>query len=106
MSEPVPTGHDGDLAAEALALTVGCTFGLESVQPAEAIMQVAPFLEAGLSVAGERWDTSADHHAYVDQVMTLVMPSRLCLPDELGHEAWRRFGGLAPGAEPAAAEAA
>ena len=25
------------------------------------------------------------------------MPSRFCLPDELGHEAWQRFGHLAPG---------
>ena len=27
------------------------------------------------------------------------MPSRFCLPDELGHEAWQRFGDLAPGWE-------
>ncbi len=25
------------------------------------------------------------------------MPSRFCLPDELGHEAWQRFGDLPPG---------
>ena len=25
------------------------------------------------------------------------MPSRFCLPDELGHEAWQRFGHLEPG---------
>jgi transglutaminase-like putative cysteine protease len=25
------------------------------------------------------------------------MPSRFCLPDELGHEAWQRFGDLTPG---------
>lgn len=131
---------------DALALTVGCTFGLDSVQPAVAILQVAPYLENGMSVASERWDTSADHHAYVDgfgnrcerfaleagaqsvtyeadvllaephdriapatpetpvetlpdEVMSWVMPSRFCLPDELGHEAWQRFGGLAPGWE-------
>jgi transglutaminase-like putative cysteine protease len=29
--------------------------------------------------------------------MSFVMPSRFCLPDELGHEAWQRFGHLAPG---------
>src|SRR4051794_5086715 len=28
-----------------------------------------------------------------------LMPSRFCLPDELGHEAWQRFGDLAPGWE-------
>jgi transglutaminase-like putative cysteine protease len=32
-----------------------------------------------------------------DAVMSFVMPSRFCLPDELGHEAWQRFGQLAPG---------
>ena len=32
-----------------------------------------------------------------DEVLSFVMPSRFCLPDELGHEAWQRFGALAPG---------
>ena len=127
-----------------LALTVGCTFGLHSIQPVSAIMQVAPRLEAGVSIHAERWDTSAGHHGYVDgygnrcerfalaagdsqityeadlvlsapadlieldapeipvaslpdEVMNFVMPSRFCLPDELGHEAWQRFGDLEPG---------
>jgi transglutaminase-like putative cysteine protease len=31
------------------------------------------------------------------EVLSFVMPSRFCLPDELGHEAWQRFGDLAPG---------
>jgi transglutaminase-like putative cysteine protease len=35
--------------------------------------------------------------ALPDEVMGFVMPSRFCLPDELGHEAWQRFGHLAPG---------
>jgi transglutaminase-like putative cysteine protease len=35
--------------------------------------------------------------ALPDQVLSFVMPSRFCLPDELGHEAWQRFGGLTPG---------
>jgi transglutaminase-like putative cysteine protease len=34
-----------------------------------------------------------------DEVLNFVMPSRFCLPDELGHEAWQRFGSLAPGWE-------
>jgi transglutaminase-like putative cysteine protease len=34
-----------------------------------------------------------------DEVLSFVMPSRFCLPDELGHEAWQRFGGLEPGWE-------
>jgi transglutaminase-like putative cysteine protease len=144
MSESVPTSPDGCLAPAALSLSVGCTFGLQSVQPAVAIMQVAPYLEAGMSVVSERWETTADHHAYVDhygnrcerfdlqagasdityeaqvvlaqpadviatetpetpveslpdEVMSFVMPSRFCLPDELGHEAWQRFGELTPG---------
>jgi transglutaminase-like putative cysteine protease len=134
---------DKDLM-QSLALTVGCTFGLDSVQPATAIMQVAPRLQAGVSIAAERWDTSAEHHGYVDgfgnrcerfalatgsshvsyeaqlllaapadviepgapeipvgslpdEVISYVMPSRFCLPDELGHEAWQRFGGVEPG---------
>jgi transglutaminase-like putative cysteine protease len=32
-----------------------------------------------------------------DHVLSFVMPSRFCLPDELGHEAWQRFGDLEPG---------
>jgi transglutaminase-like putative cysteine protease len=32
-----------------------------------------------------------------DEVLSFIMPSRFCLPDELGHEAWQRFGNLAPG---------
>lgn len=34
-----------------------------------------------------------------DACITYLMPSRFCLPDELGHEAWQRFGALAPGWE-------
>lgn len=32
-----------------------------------------------------------------DDVLLYTMPSRFCLPDELGHEAWQRFGHLEPG---------
>jgi transglutaminase-like putative cysteine protease len=32
-----------------------------------------------------------------DEALSFVMPSRFCLPDELGHEAWQRFGELTPG---------
>jgi transglutaminase-like putative cysteine protease len=32
-----------------------------------------------------------------DEVLSYVLPSRFCLPDELGSEAWERFGDLAPG---------
>jgi transglutaminase-like putative cysteine protease len=32
-----------------------------------------------------------------DETLRFVMPSRFCLPDELGHEAWQLFGHLAPG---------
>jgi transglutaminase-like putative cysteine protease len=34
-----------------------------------------------------------------DETISFVMPSRFCLPDELGHEAWQRFGSLQPGWE-------
>jgi len=32
-----------------------------------------------------------------DDTINFVMPSRFCLPDELGNEAWQRFGDLKPG---------
>ena len=32
-----------------------------------------------------------------DDTLNFIMPSRFCLPDELGSEAWQRFGELAPG---------
>ena len=34
-----------------------------------------------------------------DRDIAYVLPSRFCLPDELGHEAWQRFGALEPGWE-------
>jgi transglutaminase-like putative cysteine protease len=37
--------------------------------------------------------------ALLDEHLHYVMPSRFCLPDELGHEAWQRFGSLEPGWE-------
>ena len=51
-----------------LALTVGCTLGFETPPgtPETPIM------------------------ALPDKHLGFVMPSRFCLPDELGHEAWQR----------------
>jgi transglutaminase-like putative cysteine protease len=143
MDDTLPAvGHDSD--RRPLALTVGCEFGLQSSQPAVAIMQVAPQPQPGIAISGESWFTSAEHHGYVDaygnrcerfqldaggsyltyearvllvqpddlivpeaaetpvsslpdEVLSYVMPSRFCLPDELGHEAWQRFGTLPPG---------
>jgi transglutaminase-like putative cysteine protease len=144
MIEPPPPHQPSHAAAEALALVVGCRFGYESVQPANAIMQVAPRLELGVGISSEQWGTDASHHSYVDHygnrcerfdlaagsstisyearltlsspadliepgaaetpvgqlpddVLSFVMPSRYCLPDELGHEAWQRFGNLPGG---------
>lgn len=37
--------------------------------------------------------------ALPDRDLAYVLPSRFCLPDELGHEAWQRFGQLEPGWE-------
>ncbi|MCW2996271.1 MAG: transglutaminase family protein [Conexibacter sp.] len=37
--------------------------------------------------------------ALPDEHLHFLMPSRFCLPDELGHEAWQRFGSLDPGWE-------
>jgi transglutaminase-like putative cysteine protease len=144
MGAPFPAGDRGSTREPALALAVGCNFELASVQPALAILQVAPCVEPGVSITAERWDTNAPHHGYIDhygnrcerfslasgesrigyeaevvlsrsadaiesqtpeipveslpdEVLSFVMPSRFCLPDELGHEAWQRFGEVAPG---------
>lgn len=35
--------------------------------------------------------------ALPDATLLYILPSRYCLPDVLGDEAWSRFGGLAPG---------
>ncbi|MGH3683692.1 MAG: transglutaminase-like domain-containing protein [Pseudonocardiaceae bacterium] len=35
--------------------------------------------------------------ALPDDTLVYLLPSRYCLPDVLGNEAWSRFGGLAPG---------
>jgi len=32
-----------------------------------------------------------------EHTLLYILPSRYCLPDVLGNEAWSRFGGLAPG---------
>jgi transglutaminase-like putative cysteine protease len=144
MSHPHPQQGDRSGTEEQLELSLGCTFGLSSGQPAAAIMQVAPAPQPGLSIRAERWETTAAHHGYIDHyanrcerlqlpagptevvygaevtvsrspdpvlpevpetpvgllpddVLSFVMPSRFCLPDELGHEAWQRFGDLTPG---------
>jgi transglutaminase-like putative cysteine protease len=144
MVDRVLSGYGGSPGQHPLALTVGCEFVLDSVQQAAAILQVAPSLQPGLSIRSERWETSAEHHGYVDhygnrcerfalgsgssrvsyeaqvmlarpddlidrdvgetpvaeladETLSFVMPSRFCLPDELGHEAWQRFGDLSPG---------
>ncbi|MBJ7328517.1 MAG: transglutaminase family protein [Solirubrobacteraceae bacterium] len=143
MIDQAHTGHD-DTRQDALDLTVGCTFGLESTQAASGMAQVVPYLEAGLTIRSERWDTNAAHHGYLDhygnrcerfhlgpgsthitfeaevtlaephdlivpdaretppellpdEVLSFILPSRFCLPDELGQEAWDRFGSVAPG---------
>jgi transglutaminase-like putative cysteine protease len=142
-----PDARQGETAYPAgLALRVGCTFEVFTHQPAEAIMQVAPRPQPGLSIRDERWSAEAFHHCYVDhhgnrceritlasgsstvsydadvvvahpadvivpsaaehlidtlpdEVLSFTMPSRFCLPDELGHEAWERFGAVTPGWE-------
>jgi len=144
MLEHQPFDPDERGAQTALALTVGARFGLDSVQPAEAILQIAPSPGPGIAIGSERWETEAEHHGYIDhygnrcerfalaagsslltyeaeiliahpedriepetletpvgelpdEVLSFVMPSRFCLPDELGHEAWQRFGEVQPG---------
>jgi transglutaminase-like putative cysteine protease len=140
----VATAPPEDAAEKQLEMSVGCTFGLNSSWPTTTIMQLAPRLEAGVSILSERWDTDAPHHSYLDHyenrcerfllpsgelriayeahvvltdpadliqpeepeipvaslpddVFTFVLPSRFCLPDEMGHDAWQLFGDLTPG---------
>jgi transglutaminase-like putative cysteine protease len=144
MHDSTPNGDHGLHEQQPLTLTVGCEFGLQSSQPAVAIMQVAPRPQPGIAISSESWFTGARHHGYIDsfgnhcerfqldsggsyltyqaqvvlaqpadliepgvsetpvsslpdEVLNFVMPSRFCLPDELGHEAWQRFGDLTPG---------
>jgi transglutaminase-like putative cysteine protease len=135
--------HDGALPGS-VALAVGCEFEVETSQSVTAIVQVAPAAQPAVSMRREHWDTTAEHHSYVDQygnrcerltlvagasriaydaelllasaadlvepdtpetpvaslpdeALNFVMPSRFCLPDELGHDAWQRFGAIDPG---------
>jgi transglutaminase-like putative cysteine protease len=144
MIDSTPPQAQGQAPQDALTLTVGCEFVLETSQPLAAVMQVAPCPAPRVRMRRERWDTDCDHHGYVDlyenrcerfsiapgrsriayeaellltrpadvivadapetpveslpdEVLSFVMPSRFCLADELGHEAWQRFGDLAPG---------
>jgi transglutaminase-like putative cysteine protease len=50
--------------------------------------------------AAEPQDESAVEHPpehLPDDVLFYTLPSRYCLPDVLGNEAWSRFGSIAPG---------
>ncbi len=144
MSADQVQDEEAPAPADGLALAVGCEFELDAAHPVAAIMQVAPYPQPGVRMLREQWDTSSDHHGYVDafgnrcerfmidsgssrvaydaelllpepddviepdaqetavaslpdEVLSFVLPSRFCLPDELGSEAWQRFGELPPG---------
>jgi transglutaminase-like putative cysteine protease len=144
MLDSTPRGEAGSIDQQELTLTVGCEFGLHSVQPATAILQVAPSQGPGVTIGEEHWSGGAEHRGYLDhygnrcerfqltagdsqiafeaqvtiaqphdviepatpetpvadlpdEVLTFIMPSRFCLPDELGHDAWQRFGDIEPG---------
>jgi len=131
---------------ERLSLNVGCEFAFETTLLTTAVLQVAPSPQADMQLRSETWETSADHHGYLDdygnrcerftfvpgesrlvyraevererpadviepqrketppanlpdETLRYVMPSRFCLPDELGNEAWSQFGSLEPGWE-------
>ena len=71
-----------------LALTVGCTFGLETPQAVTAVMQVAPSDDKA-RLRDERWDTGGDHHGYTDLVGNRC--ERVTIP--AGHVADRLRGG-------------
>jgi transglutaminase-like putative cysteine protease len=62
--------------------------------------QVVYDAEVALPSPADRIDPSTAETAILalpDEHIGFLMPSRFCLPDELGHEAWQRFGELTPG---------
>jgi transglutaminase-like putative cysteine protease len=135
---------DAEPVRDELIVAVGCSLTVQTPVPIGAVVQVAPAPGVGVGVRREAWDTTAQHHTYVDRyenrcerfsiaagetelvydavvactrdpdvvrvdavevpavelsdgVLHFVVPSRFCLPDELGYEAWRLFGDLPPG---------
>jgi transglutaminase-like putative cysteine protease len=144
MTDPTYPGDQRPSATRTVALSVGCEFELHTVQPVPAVLQIAPRQQSGVQFHREQWDTSSDHHGYIDlydnpcerftidaghsriayaaellltdpadvikpdaretpvssvpdEAVSFIMPSRFCLPDELGHQAWQLFGDVAPG---------
>ena len=72
----------------------------ERVTIAAGASRIAYEAEVVLSSPGDRvapGTAETPIMALPDEHIAFVMPSRFCLPDELGHEAWQRFGDLAPG---------
>jgi transglutaminase-like putative cysteine protease len=64
--------------------------------------RIAYEAEVVLSASGDRIAPGRSETPIMelaDEHVAFLMPSRFCLPDELGHEAWQRFGDLAPGWE-------
>ena len=144
MTDDAPRYDYAAGSARTVALSVGCEFELNAAQSVPAILQIAPRQQLGVQFHREQWDTTSDHHGYIDlyenrcervtiaagdsriayaaelllsdpadvilpdapetpvaslpdEAVSFIMPSRFCLPDELGHQAWQLFGAVAPG---------
>ena len=144
MTDDAPRYDYAAGSARTVALSVGCEFELNAVHPVPAILQIAPRQQLGVQFHREQWDTTSDHHGYIDlyenrcervtiaagdsriayaaelllsdpadvilpdapetpvaslpdEAVSFIMPSRFCLPDELGNQAWQLFGAVAPG---------
>jgi len=144
MTDDTPRYDHAPVSGRTVALSVGCEFELNAAQPVPAILQIAPRQQFGVQFHREQWDTTSDHHGYIDlyenrceritiaagdsriayaaelllsdpadvivpdapetavaslpdEAVSFIMPSRFCLPDELGHQAWQLFGAVAPG---------
>ena len=55
-------------------------------------------VEVSAAADEQNWDAQETSIDYLpDEMLRWLMPSRFCQPDELGSEAWRLFGGTAPG---------
>jgi len=90
--------RSGSVVADDLRLMVGCEFGVSSTQPATAILQVAPYLRRGVSIASEHWDARAEHHTYLDHYGNRC--ERFSLPDGESRIGYRAAVVLAQPADP------
>lgn len=102
-----PTRHDQNVLSERWGTTADHhgyvdSFGnrCERIRIEAGSTTIEYEAEVSLSSPADRIDPAIPETpimALPDEHLTYVMPSRFCLPDQLGHEAWIHFGDLDPG---------